>query len=311
MENEDVMCDGEIELSDRAKSLWGKTNRVDDTEWLPLYVHMADSAAMAARIWDTWVPYGTKSIISRDLGNDDDLARKLMIFLAGVHDIGKATPVFQAKPISFGPDAESLVWKPEQAGLPMIAGLRDTSHPTHPIAGQVILERYFSLVHKWGGRESRQYACVVGGHHGTPPDKSKLESARLGKTESGLDSEVWKTTQNELIEFIAGTVGMGDEEWELLSKKRFSAQSAVLATGLVIMADWIASDSDADMFPLVRVHPLWEDEESFGMTEREYDDIQSWSRAEKESRTRMGVCAIASCVGAGRYTVILPRSFLD
>lgn len=246
------MCDGEIELSDRAKSLWGKTNRVDDTEWLPLYVHMADSAAMAVRIWDTWVPYGTKSIISRDLGNDDDLARKLMIFLAGVHDIGKATPVFQAKPISFGPDAESLAWKPEQAGLPMIAGLRDTSHPTHPIAGQVILERYFSLVHKWGERESRQYACVVGGHHGTPPDKSKLESARLGKTESGLDSEVWTTTQNELIEFIAGTVGIGDEEWKLLSKKRFSVQSAVLATGLVIIADWIASNSDADMFPLVR-----------------------------------------------------------
>ncbi len=132
-----------------------------------------------------------------------------MIFLAGVHDIGKATPVFQAKPISFGPDAESLAWKPEQAGLRMIVGLRDTSHPTHPIAGQVILERYFSLVHKWGGRESRQYACVVGGHHGTSPDKSKLESARLGKTESGLDSEVWKTTQNELIEFVAGTVGMG------------------------------------------------------------------------------------------------------
>lgn len=51
MENEDVMCDGEIELSDRAKSLWGKTNRVDDTEWLPLYVHMADSATMAVRIW--------------------------------------------------------------------------------------------------------------------------------------------------------------------------------------------------------------------------------------------------------------------
>lgn len=206
-----------------------------------------------------------------------------MIFLAGVHDIGKATPVFQAKPISFGPDAESLAWKPEQAGLPMIAGLRDTSHPTHPIAGQVILERYFSLVHKWGERESRQYACVVGGHHGTPPDKSKLESARLGKTESGLDSEVWTATQNELIEFIAGTVGIGDEEWKLLSKKRFSAQSAVLATGLVIIADWIASNSDADMFPLVRVHPLWDDDEPFGMTERKYDDIQSWSGLQRRA----------------------------
>lgn len=157
------MTADELGLSDRARSIWGKTNRVDDSEWLPLYVHMADSAAMSAKIWDTWVPQGTKAVIARDLGDDYDLARKLMIFLAGVHDIGKATPVFQAKPISFGPDRESLAWKPEQAGLPMIAGLRDTSHPTHPIAGQVILERYFSLVHKWGGRESRQYACVVGG----------------------------------------------------------------------------------------------------------------------------------------------------
>lgn len=277
------MTADELGLSDRARSIWGKTNRVDDSEWLPLYVHMADSAAMSAKIWDTWVPQGTKAVIARDLGDDYDLARKLMIFLAGVHDIGKATPVFQAKPISFGPDAESLAWKPEQAGLPMIAGLRDTSHPSHPIAGQVILERYFSLVHKWGERESRQYACVVGGHHGTPPDKSKLESARLGKTESGLDSEVWMTTQNELIEFIAGTVGIGDEEWKLLSKKRFSAQSAMLATGLVIMADWIASNSDADMFPLVRVHPLWDDDEPFVMTGREDDDIQSWSGLQRRA----------------------------
>lgn len=277
------MTADELGLSDRARSIWGKTNRVDDSEWLPLYVHMADSAAMSAKIWDTWVPQGTKAVIARDLGDDYDLARKLMIFLAGVHDIGKATPVFQAKPISFGPDAESLAWKPEQAGLPMIAGLRDTSHPSHPIAGQVILERYFSLVHKWGERESRQYACVVGGHHGTPPDKSKLESARLGKTESGLDSEVWMTTQNELIEFIAGTVDIGDEEWKLLSKKRFSAQSAMLATGLVIMADWIASNSDTDMFPLVRVHPLWDDDEPFVMTGREDDDIQSWSGLQRRA----------------------------
>lgn len=38
-----------------------------------------------------------------------------------------------------------------------------------------------------------------------------------------------------------------DLEYYRLFKKRFSAQSAVLATGLVIMADWIASDSDADI----------------------------------------------------------------
>lgn len=77
------MTADELGLSDRARSIWGKTNRVDDSEWLPLYVHMADSAAMSAKIWDTWVPQGTKAVIARDLGDDYDLARKLMIFLAG------------------------------------------------------------------------------------------------------------------------------------------------------------------------------------------------------------------------------------
>ena len=88
-------------------------------------------------------------MIVRDLGDDENLAKKLMIFLAGVHDIGKATPVFQAKPIAFGPSVESFAWKAEQAGLPMIAGLRDTNHPTHPIAGEVILEGYFVRVHNF------------------------------------------------------------------------------------------------------------------------------------------------------------------
>ena len=60
---------------------------------------MVDSAAMASKIWDTWVPQGTKAVIVEDLGNDEVLARKLMIFMAGIHDIGKATPVFQANPL--------------------------------------------------------------------------------------------------------------------------------------------------------------------------------------------------------------------
>lgn len=45
-----------LKLSTQAKAIWGKTNHADDTEWLPLYVHMVDSAAMATKIWDTWVP---------------------------------------------------------------------------------------------------------------------------------------------------------------------------------------------------------------------------------------------------------------
>lgn len=240
--------DDRVALSDGAKALWGKTNRIDDSEWLPLYVHMVDSAAMASKIWDTWVPQGTKAVIVGDLGNDEVLARKLMIFMAGIHDIGKATPVFQAKSITFGPEAGSFAWKAERAGLPMIAGLRGTNHPTHPIAGEIILEGYLLRVRGWERKAARQYACVVGGHHGTPPDKSKIDEEKNRKTNVGLDSEAWVSTQDELIDFVANIAGIEEKEWEDLSERRFSVQSAVLMTGLVIMADWIASNSDEDMF---------------------------------------------------------------
>lgn len=43
-------------LSRAAMSIWGKTDRQDGQSWLPLYVHMADSLAMAERIWDHWSP---------------------------------------------------------------------------------------------------------------------------------------------------------------------------------------------------------------------------------------------------------------
>lgn len=191
--------DDRVALSDGAKALWGKTNRIDDSEWLPLYVHMVDSAAMASKIWDTWVPQGTKAVIVGDLGNDEVLARKLMIFMAGIHDIGKATPVFQAKSITFGPEAGSFAWKAERAGLPMIAGLRGTNHPTHPIAGEIILEGYLLRVRGWERKAARQYACVVGGHHGTPPDKSKIDEEKNRKTNVGLDSEAWVSTRKENV----------------------------------------------------------------------------------------------------------------
>lgn len=270
--------DDRVALSDGAKALWGKTNRIDDSEWLPLYVHMVDSAAMASKIWDTWVPQGTKAVIVGDLGNDEVLARKLMIFMAGIHDIGKATPVFQAKPITFGPEAGSFAWKAERAGLPMIAGLRGTNHPTHPIAGEIILEGYLLQVRGWERKAARQYACVVGGHHGTPPDKSKIDEEKNRKTNVGLDSEAWVSTQDELIDFVANIAGIEEKEWEDLSERRFSVQSAVLMTGLVIMADWIASNSDEDMFPLVRTEPWADEDEDFFFSESgEEDDIQSWS----------------------------------
>ncbi|MFR6606687.1 MAG: HD domain-containing protein [Bifidobacterium sp.] len=81
--------------------------------------------------------------------------------------------------------------------------MRDTDHPTHPIAGEIILEGYLLRVRGWGEKSCTQYACVVGGHHGTPPDKSKIDEEKNRKTNVGLDSEAWISVQDKLIDFVA------------------------------------------------------------------------------------------------------------
>ena len=54
-----------------------------------------------------------------------------------------------------------------------------------------------------GEKSCTQYACVVGGHHGTPPDKSKIDEEKNRKTNVGLDSEAWISVQDKLIDFVA------------------------------------------------------------------------------------------------------------
>ena len=44
---------------------------------------------------------------------------------------------------------------------------------------------------------------MVGGHHGTPPDKSKIDEEKNRKTNVGLDSEAWISVQEKLIDFVA------------------------------------------------------------------------------------------------------------
>lgn len=251
----------DLGLSMQAMSIWGKTNRVDETMWLPLYVHMSDSAAVASHLWDEWVPQGTKDVLSRDFDGDFDLSRKVLLFLAGIHDIGKATPVFQCTPIthSSGMEDASLSWKPRNAGLPFPPTvIVNTREPTHPIAGQLILQSYLQKERHWDKSMARSYACIVGGHHGQPPTSQALNNQsyteRIGW--AGSFGGKWIGVQCDLVEFVIRQVGLSDDDFNRLSGYRMDVYAETVMTGLVIMADWIASNSDDDLFPLIPLNPL-------------------------------------------------------
>jgi CRISPR-associated endonuclease/helicase Cas3 len=55
---------------------------------------MEDSAAVAGLLWDEWLPFGVRRLIAEALPGGEGDGRRLVVWLAGVHDIGKATPAF-------------------------------------------------------------------------------------------------------------------------------------------------------------------------------------------------------------------------
>lgn len=78
-----------------ARLLWAKTDRDHPGRWHPLLNHLVDIAAVAREMWDTTVPVTSHQRWTAQFGGDEDAAGTWLALLAGLHDVGKASPVFQ------------------------------------------------------------------------------------------------------------------------------------------------------------------------------------------------------------------------
>ncbi|MGK2883386.1 MAG: HD domain-containing protein [Rhodococcus sp. (in: high G+C Gram-positive bacteria)] len=72
-------------------SAWAKY-RYDTDESLSLVRHSEDAAAIAAHLWNDWLPASTKAFLSD--GSPEVETRALAQWLAGTHDVGKLSPAF-------------------------------------------------------------------------------------------------------------------------------------------------------------------------------------------------------------------------
>lgn len=270
-------------LTPQARSLWGKSDYGVGESWLPLYIHMSDSAGIAAWLWDSWLPGGIKNMLARAVGDGEASARKLCIFLAAVHDIGKATPIFQAKGSGMGDDgSQGLAWMPEKAGLPVNREFWRVQMPTHPIAGELILNDY---LHEHGasrdyfeGRGSIAISCIVGAHHGTLPSEKRMHDREQYKPYLGWigpGCEAWRQVQAELVGYCLSLSGLDDGTLAGFTDPCIDLPAQSLLTGLVTMADWIASNSG--FFPLLSLYKEEEAPNAESLNERVQ---RGWGQAE-------------------------------
>ncbi|MFI6713494.1 CRISPR-associated helicase Cas3' [Nonomuraea sp. NPDC050478] len=231
-----------VGLSEAIVSVWAKHDRSTD-EWLPLWRHLADAGTVASRLWDRWLPAQVKQVIAEPLPGGLEDGRRLAVWLAATHDIGKATPAFACQ-------VESLADAMRSAGLDMSLHSRmpDRKLAPHGLAGQVLLRDWLVERYGWKRSATYQFTVIAGGHHGVPPTHESIRDldshSHLVRTPAC--AALWQQVQWEILDRCAEACGVVGRlpDWAAV---KLSQPAQVLLTGLVIVADWIASD--ADLFP--------------------------------------------------------------
>jgi CRISPR-associated endonuclease/helicase Cas3 len=231
-------------LAGPVRRIWAKHDRVSDG-WLPLWQHMDDSAAVAGLLWDRWLPAAVRRMVAEPFAGDETDARRLVVWLAGIHDVGKATPAFACQ-------VDGLADAMRAAGLEMPYQKQmgaDRRMAPHGLAGQLLLQDWLEERCGWPGRSTAQFAVVIGGHHGVPPESAQVADLdahpELLRT-PGPSQALWRQVQVELLEACADEFGVRQrlEEWRRVTLPQ-TVQVALSA--VVIVADWIASNPD--LFP--------------------------------------------------------------
>ncbi|QQC42535.1 CRISPR-associated helicase Cas3' [Corynebacterium urealyticum] len=228
-------------VSPQLAALWAKSG--EEGEYLNLPQHLADVAATAGEVFDIWVADATKNDLSGELGIDVGELRRLVTWLAGLHDSGKASVNFQ-RLLEKKPGYDYLLNAVSDAGLPLDTGYREADLPAmpHSVASAAMLGEWLESETSVSSIMRRRLRSIVGAHHGIPAD----EKLRRDIEDALKDyPQAWRAVHKELLDGFAELT----EIKPVLSKMSTPrAPELQLLTGIVVFADWIASNVDA--FPL-------------------------------------------------------------
>lgn len=224
----------ESALSAAARAVWAKDDEKADG-WLPLYRHMSDTAAIAPYLWSEWVPQNVRALIADDFEGDQTVAERCVVWLAGVHDLGKATPSFAMQVARHQATMRDLGFD-----FPIHKQLR--SRTPHSVASQLLLRDWLVRNYSFTPAVAETYAVIPGSHHGVTPSAQVLQEASFRPQLLG-ESTIWRTTQTEFAAYAASIAGV-DQDLHIWATNPLRARSQILITAIVILADWLASSVD-------------------------------------------------------------------
>lgn len=230
-----------------SNNIWGKTIDSGESakEYYPLLAHMLDTATVAEILWNEWLRDGIKDKLNSESNGN---AKQLIKFAAGIHDIGKCTPVFQGALLSkiSHVDHSAQVSKLLADGFTfntMDMNLRTTKIHRHEKTGFYILNNSRSDGKNNINDDVQDYwlETVILSHHGSfGIDFGTARQAVAQKAEfQKMIQGKWGEEQQKLIKVVEEVSDISLDE---VMNTKFSPLSITLISGIIILADRIASN---------------------------------------------------------------------
>jgi CRISPR-associated endonuclease/helicase Cas3 len=218
------------QLSPIAHAPWAKSG---EPTGHGLLAHLLDVAAVAETVLRL-APEQTLAWAASAFALPVDHTARTVAAWVGLHDLGKATPGFQAKwPAGRAAD--------ERAGLVFFPG--DGRRDRHDLSSLLYLDQLLRP-HAGGRAAARALAAAVSAHHGYFFDPGNADGAR-----NAAEHSTWSQARSEIVH--AYLVVLQPES----PAPVFDATLPALAwlAGLTSLADWIGSNTD--WFPPGERHP--------------------------------------------------------
>ncbi|GGY13229.1 CRISPR-associated helicase Cas3' [Streptomyces xanthochromogenes] len=215
--------------------IWGK---FDDLPFpYPLACHLLDTAAMAAALWNSYLTDAQRRMVAEGFGVAVEEGGGLLAFWAGLHDVGKCGPSFQGQ--SSGPQPGFLS-EPEFSGPQgwMYEGSVRHERVSHLVVPALLAGYGYDVACRPGRSVAHQVGQIVGGHHGVYGamlDRVTLADPCRAEPRVGA-SAGWVGQRAALVELLHAVCGR-----PVVPARVAPVGVAVLVTGLVVLADWLAS----------------------------------------------------------------------
>ncbi|NOT62452.1 MAG: CRISPR-associated endonuclease Cas3'', partial [Acidobacteria bacterium] len=222
---------------------WAKTTHDKDrypNAYHPLLCHLIDVAAVTLVMWKDVLPKAVKERIARSLGlpTDDDgleVTGRIVAWIAGLHDLGKASPPFAHRPTTqnihqlYDGTRFAKTREPEPA-----------KKAPHGYVTASELPEILGSDFGFSPALARQISVMIGGHHGVFPRCENTQAIQDNPDYRG--GKKWLEVRRWLALEVARMFAIPTLAHSMTEPKLDNATTMVFA-GLVSVADWIGSNS--------------------------------------------------------------------